>query len=879
MKLYCFDASVNSCYLVSYLLCSILCNKPMKRPYPLFRFGLPICVAIACGLAFQACSDDAIDPEPSVPQPEVTYPDAYQDKVRTQPYPKMTNELIVNPAPFLVPEAMKTGEKLQYALSRTEDFTDAEISTPQDGCMYNLHRALESGTWYWRFRSTDATGGNPGEWSDTYPFEVKAETPVFVTPPFEDFLENAPRVHPRLYCFLNPYIAEARQHVTSHPEYRQLTARASLAMDADYATMDLYANADVLRQYATWLYHAYYLLEDERYADKLIELLDAMAAMPPTDEQFFTDNFDTSAIMLANAAGYDLLYDRLTATQRAAAEEIMMRGLTHFYGEQCGSEENQLFDNHFWQQNMRIATQTAFVLYDKSAYADEVLPMLRYYYELWTARAPASGFNRDGIWHNGTGYFPANVKTLAYIPALFSYVARFDFLQHPWYRNTGRALAYTNPPDSKSPGFGDQSERYDEPNRLVAAFADYLARETGDAYAGWYAGACQSLVRQDYELRLYRMCSNRTYESALPETAAKMVWYTDAGEVSMHSHLGDTEHDLALEFRSSTFGSGSHTTASQNAFNLLYKGKDVYRSTGYYQAFADAHNLMSYRHTRAHNTILVNGIGQPYSTKGYGSIVRALGGNHISYALGDASHAYCGISDDPMWVNYFALAGITQTPDNGFGETPLIRYRRHILMLHPRTVLIYDELEASEAVRWDWLLHSPTRFNIETEDRLLSTADTEGNFFATTQLFGNESMTLSQTDQFVVPPATSGAEYPNQWHLTACTDNQSATRYLAIIQVCDAGDSPYIIRREGNTFTWGNWTVEAELDASAHPRLTVHHQTEPVVFSYGEESPVIDGVPYLRQEASSSLLYDETDGEYQVMEMTDRAPIATRKGF
>ena len=45
------------------------------------------------------------------------------------------------------------------------------------------------------------------------------------------------------------------------------------------------------------------------------------------------------------------------------------------------------------------------------------------------------------------------------------------------------------------------------------------------------------------------------------------------------------------------------------------------------------------------------------------------------------------------------------------------------------------------------------------------------------------------------------------------------------------------------------------------------------------EYPVIDGVPYLRQEASSSLLYDETDGEYQVMEMTDRAPIATRKGF
>ena len=232
-----------------------------------------------------------------------------------------------------------------------------------------------------------------------------------------------------------------------------------------------------------------------------------------------------------------------------------------------------------------------------------------------------------------------------------------------------------------------------------------------------------------------------------------------------------------------------------------------------------------------------------------------------------------------MWVNYFAQAGITQTPDNGFGETPLTRYRRHVLMLHPRTVLIYDELEASEPVRWDWLLHSPVRFDINEAEQVLSTADEADGFYAVTQLFGSSEMDITQTDQFAVPPATGGAEYPNQWHLTASTDNQPATRYLTLIQVCEAGESPYIIRRDGDTFTWGDWTVEACLNASDSPRLVVRHHTEPVVFSYGEESPVIDGVPYLRQEASSSLLYDETDGEYQVMEMTDRAPIATRKGF
>ena len=223
----------------------------MKKNFLPFRCYVPVLVLAVCWLGCPACSDEAVEPEPSVPQPETTYPDAYQDKERTQPYPKTSNELIVNPAPFLVPQAMKTGERLQYALSRTEDFEDAEISEPQDGCMYNLHRALDAGTWYWRFRSTDAEGANPGAWSETYAFEVKAETPVFVTPPFEDFLKTAPRVHPRLYCFLNPYIHEARQNVTSHPEYRQLTARASIALEADYGTMDLYADAETLRQHAT----------------------------------------------------------------------------------------------------------------------------------------------------------------------------------------------------------------------------------------------------------------------------------------------------------------------------------------------------------------------------------------------------------------------------------------------------------------------------------------------------------------------------------------------------------------------------------------------------------------------------------------------------
>ena len=128
-------------------------------------------------------------------------------------------------------------------------------------------------------------------------------------------------------------------------------------------------------------------------------------------------------------------------------------------------EENHIFDNHFWQQNMRILTQAAFLLYDKAEYADEALPILKYFTSFGQHVPPASGFNRDGIWHNGTAISLQCEDTCLHA-CLVLLRGAVRFPAHPWYRNAGRALAYTNPPDSKSTGFGDNSENGDAPTGL-----------------------------------------------------------------------------------------------------------------------------------------------------------------------------------------------------------------------------------------------------------------------------------------------------------------------------------------------------------------------------------------------------------------------------
>ena len=78
------------------------------------------------------------------------------------------------------------------------------------------------------------------------------------------------------------------------------------------------------------------------------------------------------------------------------------------------------------------------------------------------------------------------------------------------------------------------NERQPVPDRQRLAFADFLARETGNPYAAWYVNHCQRDLRRDFELRLYRMArSEKTYSDnkQLPEDRGNALWLEDIGEV------------------------------------------------------------------------------------------------------------------------------------------------------------------------------------------------------------------------------------------------------------------------------------------------------------------------------------------------------------
>lgn len=142
---------------------------------------------------------------------------------RETPFPQEEHTLYINPSPLLVPQSMKQSDFLQFNLSRSKDFPGGSsiLSAPAPWCMFNPHRILENGTWYWRVRSVSKSG-EAMPWSETYRFNVTDTIPQFVTPPFSVFLNNIPKEYPRIYCFLNGNLENARKEVRQHPEFENM---------------------------------------------------------------------------------------------------------------------------------------------------------------------------------------------------------------------------------------------------------------------------------------------------------------------------------------------------------------------------------------------------------------------------------------------------------------------------------------------------------------------------------------------------------------------------------------------------------------------------------------------------------------------------------
>jgi hypothetical protein len=579
------------------------------------------------------------------------------------------------------------------------------------------------------------------------------------------------------------------------------------------------------------LSEAYLVTGDERFAEKAIHIAFEIAKWAPEGVSSLND-FGDARCMWAMAAAYDTFFERLTPGQRKELLDAITIRASRFYSHWINNIEARLLSGHVWQHILHYFFKTSMALYGD---VQEASDWLSYAYEVFLARAPVLG-GIDGGWIEGVSYFRMNMETMIDIPLFIKKYTDFDFFNaHPWYQGQVEWMLYHIPPGSVADGFADNTEEVDSPGTEYVAFALELAKLTGNERASWYARECQRHEDVDLSdkstLRWIRLAKTNDLPIPEPPQAIELpmaVAFRDIGMVAMHSHPGDVSQNLMVAMRSSPFGSYGHMLSDQNVFNILYGGKKLFYRTGYKVTMKDPHRTGWYQNTKSQNGILVNGNGQPYSTEAFGWIARFMQGDDLAYAKGDASNAY---KSKETREDYKVKKNL-----------------RHLILLKPDVVVIYDELAASEEVKWSWLIHSLDNMALD---------ESSGSFYTSLdnvkgigRLWTSQPVAWQLTDTFDVPAVNwRGSRLEDgslrlyddqQWHIKSTNiEPASEMRFLAIIQVAQGAEPINLLQdavKEGVAeVKIGDWKISANLELSISPGIFIENSRTKTVFSsHGE---------------------------------------------
>lgn len=734
-------------------------------------------------------------------------------------------------------------------------------------------KELSAGKWYWQYGYEN---NNTVEWSPVLSFTVTDNPHKFTPPPFNTFIANLPKVHPRIWvekkswdAFIRNskykperewYITHAKKVVSIRLNHIDQTINIR---NADEIENKVKRNALIVRESrrimdreeknTETLIRAYLLTKDKCYYHAAMQRIKEMASW--RNSKNVKGDFNESTLLSLSSMAYDSFYGLLSNAQKKfLLKEIKTIG-SKFYNRFNNHLENHIADNHTWQMSLRIFTMAAFATYGE---LPEAARWAKYAYNIWLIRFP--GLNNDGAWHNGDSYFHVNIKTLIEVPFFYSRMTGFDFFSDPWYIKNALYLIYQQPPFSKSGGNGSSHQKILTPSGTRVGYADALAKLTDNAYTADYVK--KTLKRQPYilkkgflsksgDLAWFRLQTNKKLPvgKGLIDLPLGHV-FPNSGIASLMTCWNSISQNTMLTFRSSPYGSTSHALANQNAYNVFYGGKPIFYSSGHHVSFTDHHSIYCHRATRAHNSILVNGMGQRIGTEGYGWIPRHYIGKNISYILGDASNAY-GRVVSPLWLKRGVQSELKYTPANGWDENHVKTFRRHIVTLGtPELVVIYDELEADTAVTWSYLLHTlKNKMDItQTSDYLLVTAANDKGI-SNAYLFTNDTLITTQTDKFFYPAVNwlraddKGyfKPYENHWHFTATSPTHTAFRFLTIINTHAKKKNGHEIKvLSTGKIKIENWLINANISLKGKAAFRIENKKENIRIEYNDSTRIIE---------------------------------------
>ncbi len=653
---------------------------------------------------------------------------------------------------------------IQYAGDRS--FPPGQTVTVRD-IDITVHVPFETvkpGIWYWRYGYNDGTRDH---FSKTRQFvipESAVELPLVTA---DALIERIPGQRPRLH-FSPEIIEEIRFDTEGRYDYLDTESVINEAEDILVMEEPLFQEPDPWPE-ENWrpLYYqawqsirpytqrmvtsalAYLYSGDVRFAEEARRRLmhymtwdvgGSSSAMWPTELGM---NIAENATPV-----FDWIYDTLSEEDRQICKEVLTARMDQIHREVHRSRpmESRPYSSHPGRM-VGFVIEGGIVLAHE---APEAREWLDYTLKLLWSVYPAWGGDEGG-WHEGVSYWAH------YMNWAFRVVAELDrydipLKDKPFFQNTGWYGLYAAYPNRPTRAFGD--EQIEAVGRKHGEVMYIISTLHQNPYFRWHSEVSGVENPSGRAALLYH---DPTLQSRSPADLPQSRAFHDVGLVAMHSNMSEPDNNVTMLFQSNPYGSISHNHASQNAFVIEAYGEPLAISSGA-RHLSRSHHREWMHHTKAHNSILVDGEGQIVRQRNSrGEIIAYEEHGEYVYAAGDATAAYDG---------------------------RLERFHRHILFVRPDYFVIIDDLKTSgNASTFQWLLHGPTEIQVNQRENIM--VSRSGNARLTTRFLSSQNLEYRQHTGFSHDHDVEiHSEMWNQFHLTASTlQAKPVQRFVTVMRV------------------------------------------------------------------------------------------------
>lgn len=640
--------------------------------------------------------------------------------------PTAETEIVENPPRFSWIPVVDDDARYVLRISSDPKFTKSETLTFEDipFNFFTPDTVLEPGNYHWSYATWNrATKAQTSSWSTPRSFNVRVELPQTPLLPRKARLDNVAKDHPRLWM-TNDRLKEFKTAVAAnsdHYTWSTFFEKSVLPwMDRDVMTEpDGYPNhqrvASVWRATYIELQELWYAIRHLAIGGKVTDnpemtarakewLLEAASWDPMgVTSRAYTDEW-AYRVCNALAWGYDWLYDDLSEDERGRVRAALLERTRDIAEHAIDNAKIHLFpyDSHAVRSISSCVIPACIALLedDETGKAKE---WLNYSIEfLFTVYSPWG--DAEGGWAEGPHYWMTGISYLLDAANWLKSYTGLNIYNRPFFQNTGDFPLFTKAPNTRRATFGDDSTMGDLTCIKIGMNLRQFGGVTGNGAYQWYCDE-NNRLNPGTEGDFYNW---GWWDTRFDELAFRTDWpaveatnppggmrhFKGVGWVAIQHAMADPDEHIQFVFKSSRYGSISHSHGDQNAFCLAAFGEDLAIQSGHYVAFNSSMHRAWRRQTRSKNAILINGKGQ-YAEKDKAKALAASGriiaaqehDDHV-YICGDATPAYQSLSPE------------------------VTRAEREIYFVRNSYFVIVDKVDAETPVTLEWLLHANNPYEL-----------------------------------------------------------------------------------------------------------------------------------------------------------------------